>query len=136
MQKTTTFLMFVGPQCGKAEEAMNLYISLFKDSTIKNVEYWKAGEFGGKEGMVKNAIFTLNGLEYMVSDSPMEHKFTFTPAISIFVNCESNEELETLYKKLSENGNVLMELNNYGFSQKFGWVADKYGVSWQLNLPS
>ena len=126
--------MFVGDKCGKAEEAIKLYISLFKNSEIKHMDYWKEGEPGGKEGLVKHATFTLNGLEYMASDSTAEHNFTFTPSMSIFVNCESEEELETLFKKLSENGFIMMELDNYGFSKKFGWLADKYGVSWQLNL--
>lgn len=136
MQKTITFLMFVGGQCGKAEEAINFYISLFKDSKIKNIEYWKAGEPGGKDGLVKQATFTLNGLDYMASENSGEHNFTFTPSVSIFVNCENEEEIETLFKMLSENGNIMMPLDNYGFSKKFSWVSDKYGVSWQLNLVS
>ncbi len=136
MQKTATFLMFVGEQCGKAEEAINFYISLFEDSEIKNIEHWKAGEPGGKEGLVKLATFTLNGLDYMASENLGEHNFTFTPSMSIFVNCENEEEIETLFKKLSENGNIMMPLDNYGFSKKFGWLSDKYGVSWQLNLVS
>ncbi len=65
----------------------------------------------------------------------MKHEFGFTPAISIFVDCESPEELERLYTMLSDGGEVLMPLDNYGFSTKFGWLNDRYGVSWQLNLP-
>ena len=133
MQKTTTFFMFVGKQHGKAEEAMNFYVSLFKNSSIVNIERYSAGE-GEPEGTVKRAVFTLNGQEYMALDSNLAHDFTFTPAISIFVTCETEEEIDTLYKKLSEDGSVLMELNAYPFSEKFGWVQDKYGISWQLNL--
>lgn len=134
MQKTATFLMFVGQQCGKAEEAIKFYISLFKNSEIKHIDYWKAGEPSGKEGLVKHAIFTLNGLEYMASENTYEHNFTFTPSMSIYVNCEDEKELASLFQKLSEGGSVMMPLDNYGFSKKFGWVSDKYGVSWQLNL--
>lgn len=134
MQKTTTFLMFVGEQYGKAEEAINFYISLFKESGILHIDYYKANEPGGKEGTVKHATFTLAGQTYMAIDSGAAHQFNFTPAISIYVNCESEEELETLYKSLSEGGSLLMPLGDYGFSKKFGWVADKYGVNWQLNL--
>ncbi|MCW3119824.1 MAG: 3-demethylubiquinone-9 3-methyltransferase [Chitinophagaceae bacterium] len=126
--------MYVGDQCGKAEEAIRFYTSLFKNSTIKNIEYFKAGEPGGKEGSVKHAIFTLDGQEYMANDSPMAHKFSFTPAISIFVNCENEEEMNMLFQKLSEGGSIMMAPGDYGFSKKFGWLADKYGVSWQLNL--
>lgn len=134
MQKTATFLMFVGEQCGKAEEAITLYTSLFKNSETKHIEYWKAGESGGKEGLVKQATFTLNGVEYMASENTFEHGFKFTPSMSIYVHCENEDELESLFQKLSEGGSVMMPLDNYGFSKKFGWLADKYGVSWQLNL--
>jgi predicted 3-demethylubiquinone-9 3-methyltransferase (glyoxalase superfamily) len=136
MQKTTTFLMFVGEQCGKAEEAIKFYTSLFKNSEIKSMELFKTGEAHGKEGTVKHALFTIDGLEYMAIDSPLEHKFSFTPSISIYVKCENENEIKTLFDKLSANGQVLMPLNKYPFSEKFGWIADKYGVSWQLNLTS
>ncbi len=133
MQKNTTFFMFVGKQHGKAEEAINFYISLFKDSGIINIERYGAGE-GEPEGTVKHAVFTLNGQQYMAMESSLAHDFTFTPAISIFVICESEEEITTLYKGLADGGAVLMPLNTYPFSEKFGWVQDKYGISWQLNL--
>jgi len=133
MQKTTTFLMFVGNQAGKAEEAIKFYISLFNDSEIKSIEYFKASETGGKEGLVKFARFTMAGQEYIANDSFIEHKFSFTPAISIYVDIENEEEINILFTKLSEGGSVLMPVGNYGFSKKFAWVADRYGVSWQLN---
>jgi predicted 3-demethylubiquinone-9 3-methyltransferase (glyoxalase superfamily) len=134
MQKTTTFLMFTGDQCGKAKEAINFYVSLFKNSEITHIEQYKAGEPGGTEGLVKHATFTLSGQEYMASENTMEHQFGFTPSISIYVNCESDSEIDSLYGALSKGGSVMMEIGNYGFSRKFGWVADRYGVSWQLNL--
>lgn len=126
--------MFVGNQCGKAEEAINYYVSLFPNSEIKSIEKWKQDEPGGEEGLVKQASFVLDGQEYMASENRMDHKFSFTPAISIYVNCESGDELNQLFEKLSKDGQVMMPLDNYGFSKKFGWTADKYGVSWQLNL--
>lgn len=126
--------MFVGDQCGKAEEAMKLYTSLFKNSEIKSIDYWEKDAAGGQEGLIKRATFSIDGQEYMVSENTMEHGFTFTPAISIFVECDTEDEQAMLFEKLSENGKVMMPLDNYGFSKKFGWVADVYGVSWQLNL--
>lgn len=75
----------------------------------------------------------------MAFDSSLNHQFTFTPATSIFVECESEEEIVTLYKHFMGGGGVgkaMMPLGNYGFSKKFCWLADKYGVSWQLNLAS
>jgi predicted 3-demethylubiquinone-9 3-methyltransferase (glyoxalase superfamily) len=134
MQKITTYLLFVGEQSGKAEEAINLYTSLFRDSEVKHLEHFKAGEPAGVEGTVKQAIFTLAGLEYRAMDGGAGHQFSFTPAVSIFVNCDNEEEIDSLYGRLSEGGSALMPLGNYGFSKKFGWLNDKYGVSWQLNL--
>jgi predicted 3-demethylubiquinone-9 3-methyltransferase (glyoxalase superfamily) len=132
-QKLTTFLMFVGEQHGKAEEAMNFYVSLFKDSRITKIERYGAGE-PEPEGTVKHATFVLDGQQFMAIDSGQEHAFTFTPAISIFVDCESEAEIDGLFGQLSDGGMVLMPLDNYGFSASFGWVADRFGVSWQLNL--
>jgi predicted 3-demethylubiquinone-9 3-methyltransferase (glyoxalase superfamily) len=67
-------------------------------------------------------------------DSPVKHDFTFTPSISIFVDCENDAELDQAFTQLSKGGAVLMPLDNYGFSTRFGWVKDRFGVSWQLNL--
>lgn len=130
IQKTTTFLLFEGD----AEEAITFYTSLFEDSEI--VRITKAGPDGPggpqAEGTVQHALFTLKGQPYMAIDS-FGHNFTFTPSISLFVQCDSQEELETLFNKLSEGGQVMMPLDNYGFSTRFAWVSDRFGVSWQLN---
>ena len=129
MQKITTFLMFTG----KAEEAMNFYISLFKDASVIDIKRYGANE-SGDEGTVMHATFTLQGQQFMCIDSNASHAFTFTPAISLYVNCETHEEINTLFEKLSENGQTFMPLGAYPFSKRFGWIADKYGVSWQLNV--
>lgn len=130
MKQIRTFLMFDG----RAEEAIRLYTSLFEDSEVISIErYVESGP--GAAGSVKQAVFALGGREYMAIDSPTKHEFTFTPAISLFVECDSNTELERLFGELSQGGSVLMPLDSYGFSQRFGWLADRFGVSWQLNLP-
>jgi predicted 3-demethylubiquinone-9 3-methyltransferase (glyoxalase superfamily) len=129
MQKITTFLMFDG----KAEEAMNFYTSLFKESAIINITRYGANE-AGVEGTVQHAVFSLNGQEFMCIDTNAKHGFTFTPAMSLYIKCETEEEIDKLFEKLSQDGQVFMPLAPYPFSEKFGWVADKYGVSWQLTL--
>lgn len=129
MQKITTFLMFEG----QAEEAMNFYTSLFSDGEIVSLVR-QDGSGGGQEGKVLHAVFALNGQTFMCIDSSLKHEFTFTPSMSLFVNCESEEEVDELYAKLSEGGQELMKLGPSPFSKKFGWVNDKFGVSWQLNL--
>jgi predicted 3-demethylubiquinone-9 3-methyltransferase (glyoxalase superfamily) len=129
MQKVTTFLMFTG----RAEEAMNLYTSLFKQSKILNITRYGADE-AGAEGTVQHATFTLHGQEFMCIDSSAQHAFTFTPSISLYVHCETEEEIDSVFAKLSQDGQVLMPLDQYPFSQKFGWLSDRFGVSWQLSL--
>lgn len=131
MEKVIPFLMF---QEGKAEEAMEFYISLIEDSQITNIVRYGANE-SGDEGTVMQATFTLRGQEFMCIDSNAKHHFSFTPSFSIFVTCSTEEELDKVYQKLSEGGQALMPLGDYGFSKKFGWVNDRFGVSWQLNLP-
>jgi predicted 3-demethylubiquinone-9 3-methyltransferase (glyoxalase superfamily) len=133
MQKITTFLFFVGKQFGKCEEAMNFYISLFKNSRINTIARYLPGE-NGPAGKIKHAEFTLNGQQFMAMENDREQPFSFNPAISFFVTCDTEKEIDGLFKKLSQDGDVMMELNKYPFSEKFGWVNDRYGVSWQLNL--
>jgi predicted 3-demethylubiquinone-9 3-methyltransferase (glyoxalase superfamily) len=129
VQKIKTFLMFTG----NAEEAMDYYVSIFSDSRVDNITRYGAGEHG-EEGTVMHATFTLNGQQFMCIDSSASHAFTFTPAISLHVTCNSQEEIEELFKKLSVNGQVLMPLEKYPFSEKYAWVNDRFGVSWQLTL--
>ena len=119
---------------GRAEEAMNFYVSLFEQSEIRHVERYGPAE-QGPEGTVKVASFTLAGRDFLCIDSPVKHAFTFTPSISKIVDCESEAELDRVFAQLSAGGMVLMPLDNYGFSTKFGWTNDRFGVSWQLNLP-
>jgi len=133
-RKFLTHLMFVGDQHGRAEEAMNLYVSLFEDARILGVERYGPGE-EEREGTLKRATFSLAGREFGASDSGREHRFTFTPSMSMFVECESPAELERVFAILSESGEVLMPLDDYGFGRRFGWTNDRFGVSWQLNLP-
>ncbi|HQR40351.1 MAG TPA: VOC family protein [Blastocatellia bacterium] len=130
MARTVTpFLMFEGV----AEEAMTFYVSLFGNSGIESVDRYGAGE-PGAEGSVRLARFTVSGQRLMCIDSPAKHAFGFTPSISMFVECESEAEQKDAFSRLSEGGSVLMPLDNYGFSTRFGWLNDRYGVSWQLNL--
>ncbi|KFN15255.1 MULTISPECIES: VOC family protein [Bacillus] len=128
-QKITTFLMFDG----NAEEAMTLYTSLFDQSEIINISRYGANE-PGKEGTVMHATFTLNRQEFMCIDSSVKHEFTFTPSMSLYVNCDTEAEIDEVFNKLAQEGEVLMPLAVYPFSKKFGWLNDKYGVSWQLNF--
>lgn len=125
-----TFLTF---QKNDAEEAMNFYVGLFENSKIGKVRrYGKDGP--AKEGSILMATFNLNGSEFACSDSYIKHAWDFNPGVSIFVECKSESEIKKYLEKLSENGNVLMPLANYGWSTMFAFVEDRFGVSWQLNL--
>ncbi len=128
-RSVTPFLMF--ERC--AEEAMNFYVSLFPGSAVGEVARYGPGE-PGPAGSIKRADFTVAGQRVMCIDSPAKHAFTFTPSVSLFVECENDAELDRAFAQLSAGGSVLMPPNNYGFSAKFTWVSDRFGVSWQLNL--
>lgn len=123
-KKITPFLMFVGKQHGKAEEAITFYSSQLEGSRIERVERYGPGQ-GEPEGTVMHARFSLGGQEFMAMDSNREHDFTFTPAISFAINCDTQKEIDELWDTLSEGGE----------KQPCGWVQDKYGVSWQI-VPS
>jgi len=128
-QKITPFLMFMG----QAEEAMNYYMSTFDRSEVVSMTRYGPGE-AGAEGSVMHAAFTLNGQQFMCIDSNVQHAFTFTPAISLYVTCETEAEVDRVFAKFAQDGAVLMPLAEYPFSPKFGWVQDKFGVSWQVTL--
>jgi len=115
MQKITPFLWFNN----NAEEAMNFYVSIFKNAKIGSVtRYGDAGP--GPKGTVMSATFQLEGQEfYALNGGP---HFSFTPAISLFVSCETQQEVDELWEKLSAGG----------APQQCGWLQDKYGLSWQI----
>jgi predicted 3-demethylubiquinone-9 3-methyltransferase (glyoxalase superfamily) len=115
MQKIVTFLWFDN----QAEEAMNFYTSIFKNSKIKNIaRYGEAGP--GPKGSVMIGTFQIEGQDFMaLNGGPV---FTFTPAISLYVNCETQEEVDGLWEKLSAGGE----------KSRCGWLKDKFGLSWQI----
>jgi predicted 3-demethylubiquinone-9 3-methyltransferase (glyoxalase superfamily) len=118
MQKITPFLWFDG----NAEEAMNFYVSVFKNSKIVRVS--RFGEGGpGPKGTVMSATFQLDGQDFFALNGGPQ--FTFSPAISFFVNCETQQEVDELWERLSEGGK----------KDRCGWLKDKYGLSWQI-IPS
>ena len=117
---------------GLAEEAMRFYVALFPDSSIGEIVHYGPDE-PEFEGGFKKADFTLAGQAFICFNSSMKHEFTFTPSISLFVECENEDELNQLFESLSESGEILMPLDNYEFSKKFCWINDRFGVSWQLN---
>jgi predicted 3-demethylubiquinone-9 3-methyltransferase (glyoxalase superfamily) len=123
------FLMFQG----NAEQAMNFYVSLFPDAEILDILRYGSNE-AGAERSIKTARFSIGSQTVMCIDSPVKHNFSFTPAFSFFVECESEEEISRLYSELASAGTILMPMANHGFSRRFAWVSDKFGVSWQLNL--
>ena len=129
-RRAATHLMFAG----EAWLAWDLYSSTLPSFRVERLERYGPGE-PGAEGSVKCAEASLDGHALIIIDSPMKHAFTFTPAISLFLDCDSREELDSAFTKLSTGGQVLMPLDTYGFSTRFGWCSDRFDVSWQLNLP-
>ena len=127
--KIRPFLMF----SGKAEEAMNFYVSVFPNAEVLNV-LWYGPNGPGAEGSVMKASLRIGSQTVMCTDSVVKHDFSFTPAFSLFVECGSEDEIRRLYTALVAGGNTAMPIGEYGFSRMFAWVNDRHGVSWQLNL--
>jgi predicted 3-demethylubiquinone-9 3-methyltransferase (glyoxalase superfamily) len=127
MNKIVPFLWFDD----NAEEAARLYTSLFDRSKIGTIRrYGDAGP--GPKGKVMTLSFELEGQPFMALNGGPT--FSFTPAVSFFVSCRTEKEVDSLWAKLSERGTIYMELQKYPFSEKFGWVGDRFGVSWQLSV--
>jgi predicted 3-demethylubiquinone-9 3-methyltransferase (glyoxalase superfamily) len=127
-----------------AEEAMTFYLSLFDDAKVIHVIRAQPGEPGWAADTLQHAIFSFGGQRFMAINAPPAgargsdhgpwHEFGFTPAIALYVQCGSEDEIQRLYSALSEKGEVFMPLGDYGFSRQFAWVNDRFGVSWRLNL--
>ncbi|MDX8483067.1 VOC family protein [Mesorhizobium sp. VK24D] len=126
----TPFLMFEG----RAEDAVTLYCETIPASRVIDVTRYGPNE-DGPEGTVKLARASIGGTEVMIFNSPVHHAFTFTPSFSFFVDCSSDEELGRIVDVLSKDGSFSMPTGNYSFSRRFAWLNDRFGVSWQINLP-
>jgi len=113
---------------------MTLYCETIPDSRVLDVTRYGSGE-DGAEGTLKLARALVGGAEVRIYNSTVHHAFTFTPSFSFFVDCSSGQELERIVDVLSKDGGFLMPPGNYGFSQRFAWLNDRFGVSWQVNLP-
>jgi predicted 3-demethylubiquinone-9 3-methyltransferase (glyoxalase superfamily) len=124
-QTITPLLMFVGSVCGKAEEAVKFYASIFHDAKVGQIIRRGKGEGPDKEGTVTYAGFTLEGQEFGAMDSAREHGFSFNEAISLMVRCDTQDEIDYYWSKLTEGGDPR--------AQQCGWLRDKYGVSWQVS---
>ena len=131
-QKIAPFLLFDG----QAESAMNFYVSIFPNSKVSIIEYHQKKTDLDSKACILRASFLLNGQKFMCGDNLEKHDFTFTKSLSFYINIASVSELRSVFTKLSENGKILMPIDNYGFSKCYAWVQDKFGVSWQLNVPN
>jgi predicted 3-demethylubiquinone-9 3-methyltransferase (glyoxalase superfamily) len=121
-QRITPTLMFVGQQCGRAEEAINFYSSVFPNGKVGHILRYGANEAPEKEGNIKHGGVTLDGQDFAVMDSARAHKFTFNEAISFMVHCRTQEEIDSFWSKLSADPKA----------EQCGWLKDKFGLSWQI----
>jgi predicted 3-demethylubiquinone-9 3-methyltransferase (glyoxalase superfamily) len=121
-QRIVPSMMFVGKVCGKAEEAINFYTSIFKNSKIGNIFRYGANQEPDKEGTIVFADFALDGEWFAAMDSAREHNFIFNEAVSFVMNCETQDEVDHYWNKLVEGGQESV----------CGWLKDKFGLSWQV----
>ena len=129
IQKAVPFLMFQG----NAGRALEFYAKVIDRFELISIEDWGPNE-SGPEGQVKAAEFSLAGQHFRCFDSPPVHAFDFTPSFSIFLECDREEDVDDLSARLGEGGATMMPPDNYGFSKRFGWVEDRFKVSWQINF--
>ena len=121
-QRILPALMFVGDQCGRAEEAIGYYASVFKNATQEVLARYEKGEEPDREGTVKFAHLILEGQEFGAMESARMHHFGFNEGVSFIVNCEDQKEIDYFWDKLS----AVPE------AEQCGWVKDRFGVSWQI----
>lgn len=121
-QKIVPNLMFFGDVYNKAEEAAEFYVSVFDNSKIQNVQRYGESEAPNTPGSIQLMLYTLEGLDFTAMDSAYEHKFSFNEAISFVVNCNTQEEIDYYWNRLS----AVPE------AEQCGWLKDKYGISWQV----
>jgi predicted 3-demethylubiquinone-9 3-methyltransferase (glyoxalase superfamily) len=121
-QKVFPSLMFTQVQCGRAEEALRFYTSIFKDSSVGTLSRYGAGQAPDKEGTLNYGEFSLGGQWFSVMDSAHPHQFVFSEGISLYVTCENQDEIDWFWKRLSDGGS----------EGQCGWLKDRFGVSWQV----
>ena len=129
MTTVSPFLMFEG----RAEEAMTRYVAVIPNSEVLRLDRHGA-DSPGAEGTVAHGEALLAGQRVRFFDSPAQHAFTFTPALSLFVSVETEGELDRIVDALAAGGSFLMPTGDYGFSPRFAWLNDEFGVSWQVNV--
>lgn len=129
MTNIQPFFMFNG----NAEEAMRYYVDIFEEAEINELHRYGRDE-PNHQGKVKEGVFTIYGQTLLCTDSVIAHNFNFTPSLSLYVSFESESALEQAYNALSDEGEVLMPLASYPFNDKFAWVNDRFGVSWQVAI--
>src|SRR4051794_21874941 len=118
---------------GDARRALDLYVSAFDGARVTSISTYGA-EGPGLAGSIERAILLLGSQEVVVIDSPPVHDFSFTPAMSLYVEFDTSTELDSAFAALADGGRILMALGVYPFSERFGWLQDRFGVSWQLSL--
>lgn len=117
----------------QVEEAVNFYTTVFPEAKSTCIDPNPVDTPSGKAGTVLTASFDLAGQSFLLLNGGTQ--FKLNPSVSFMINCDTAEEVETCWNKLSDGGKALMPLDKYPFSDKYGWIEDKYGVSWQLILP-
>ncbi len=122
-QKVTPTLLFVGPQCGKAEAAARMYTGVFRNSSVGEIMRYGKGEEPEREGSVRYMTFTLEGQRFSAMDSALAHNFGFNEAVSLMVECENQSEIDHYWEGLTRDG---------GEEGQCGWLKDRFGVSWQV----
>ena len=119
-------------QNGQAKEAVERYGEIFEDFELRRLDLYDGNN--GPEGQVKVAEFLVHGQRFVCIDSPIPHEWDMTPGVAPLIECDDDAEMERLFDELQHGGKVMMPLGDYGFGRRFGWIEDRFGVSWLLNI--
>ena len=114
----------------RAQEALEFYASVFPSYSLISLNHHAEPH----QDLVMLAVFSIRGQEIMISDSFVSHEWNITPGISFFIDLEHEEDLDALLESLENQGKIHMPADNYGFSKRFAWVEDKFGINWQMNV--
>jgi len=121
-------------QNGSAKEAVERYGEVFDDYELDRLDLYGGDDREDLHGQVKVGEFRAHDHRFICVDSPIPHAWEMTPGVAPFIECDDDAEMERLFEALSDRGTVHMPLGDYGFGRRFGWVEDRFGVSWLLNL--